>query len=223
MSTSVICTVDVVLLTLHDNALHVALFKRDREPFAGVWSLPGGYVHAQGDADAHDAAQRVLREKTGLEGVYIEQLGTFSGPARDPRGWSVSIAHYALVPLSALAASPAMCLVPVASLKGLAFDHKAIIDLAVSRVRNKSTYSSLGVFLCPDVFTLPQLQQVYECLLGEPINKVSFRRKLAELDILEELPGRLEQGRSNRPAQLYRLKPSFHQRLALTSRVFNPD
>ena len=106
-------------------------------------------------------------------------------------------------------------------LKGLPFDHQAIVDAALARVRNKSSYSSLPVHLCGESFTLPALQKIYETLLGEAINKVSFRRKIDELNILEPILGALESGKANRPAQLYRLKTSFRQQLSLTDRALN--
>lgn len=216
----VISTVDVVLLTLKAGQLHVALLKRDREPYKNVLALPGGYVHAQEDRDTLDAACRVLRDKTGIESPYLEQLATFSGSARDPRGWSLSVAYYALVPERLIndAGHPGIELFPADDLRVLPFDHRDIVAAAVERVRNKSSYSSLPVFLCSEPFTLPELQAVYELLLGEPINKVSFRRKIDELDMLEPIEGALQVGRANRPAQLYRIKPAFRDRLSLTDR-----
>lgn len=220
---SIICTVDVVLLTLHDNRLHVALLKRDHAPFAGVLALPGGYIHAQQDADTRDAAMRTLRDKTGIASPYLEQLATFSGPGRDPRGWSISVAYYALVPNTLIdqASHPKVLMTAIDQLKGLPFDHQQIIEAALLRVRNKSSYSSLPVHLCGDTFTLPQLQGVYEAILGEAINKVSFRRKIDELDMLEAVAGQLETGKAHRPAQLYRLKKRFRQQLALSDRGLN--
>lgn len=219
----IICTVDVVLLTLYDKRLHVALLKRDRAPFAGVLALPGGYIHADEDADTRDAAMRTLREKTGIASPYLEQLATFAGPGRDPRGWSISVAYYALVPSSLIdrASHPEVVMTAIDQRKGLPFDHCQIVDAAVQRVRNKSSYSSLPVHLCGETFTLPQLQGVYETILGEPINKVSFRRKIEELDILEAVAGQMETGKAHRPAQLYRLKQHFRQHLALTDRGLN--
>jgi 8-oxo-dGTP diphosphatase len=215
----VVCTVDVVLLTLRVDALHVLLLKRDRDPFKGVLALPGGYVRVDQDQSAEDAATRVLREKAGVSSPYLEQLGAFSGPGRDPRGWSISISYYALVPEALLPADRGgVNLLPVDRLPGLPFDHKAIIELAVSRVRTKSQYSSLPVYLCGETFTLPQLQGVYEAVLGEPINKVSFRRKVDELGMVEPIDGALETGRANRPAQLYRLRKEFRHALSLLDR-----
>lgn len=216
----IICTVDLVLLCLLDTVLHVALLKRDHAPFAGRHTLPGGYIHPEDDIDTMGAAARVLNQKTGIISPYLEQLGTFSGAARDPRGWSISIAYYALVPAELI--ENKLCeglqLLAIDQLRALPFDHREIVLAAVERVRNKSNYSSLPVYLCGEQFTLPRLQAVYEALLGEPINKVSFRRKMDELDMLEPVDGALETGRANRPAQLYRLKNHYRNRLSLSGK-----
>ena len=221
----IICTVDVVLLCLKNQALHVALLRRQHSPFTGTLALPGGYIHPEEDSDTKDAAIRMLRDKASITSPYLEQLGTFSGNARDPRGWSLSVAYYALVnnDLIDLNARPQLQLTPVDELKSLPFDHRDIIRTAIERVRNKSTYSSLPVFLCGEQFTLPQLQTVYETVLGESINKVSFRRKMDELGILEPVEGAMETGRANRPAQLYRLRKQYLHQLSLTDRGINPD
>jgi 8-oxo-dGTP diphosphatase len=217
----IICTVDVVLLCLQANALHVVLLRRDKPPFEGSHALPGGYIHPDEDTDTLDAAVRTLRQKTGILSPYLEQLGTFSGAGRDPRGWSISIAYYALVPAELIERElgPGLQLQAVDRLRGLPFDHREIVLAAVDRVRNKSSYSSLPVYLCGEQFTLPRLQAVYEALLGEPINKVSFRRKMDELDMLEPVEGAMETGRANRPAQLYRLKSQYRKRLSLSGRA----
>jgi 8-oxo-dGTP diphosphatase len=135
----IICTVDVVLLTLHQESLHVLLLKREQEPFEGALALPGGYIHASEDLSAEQAAARVLHAKTGMASPYLEQLATFSGPGRDPRGWSVSIAHYALVPQAMLATrETSVRLLPVERLPALPFDHHSIVELAVGRGRGHS-------------------------------------------------------------------------------------
>jgi len=219
LAPAVICTVDVVLLTLKEGALKVALVRRERAPFAQALALPGGYIHAQDDVDAQASAARVLRDKAGLESPYLEQLATFSGAVRDPRGWSVAVAYCALVPPETLAqAQGRVELVAVDALPPLPFDHRQIIDTAVQRVRSKSQYSSLPVHLCAEPFTLPQLQAVYEALLGEAINKVSFRRKVDELAMLEPVPGALQTGGAHRPAQLYRVRATYRRSLSLSAR-----
>ncbi len=212
-------SVDVVLLTLVERALHIVLLRRARAPFAGVWALPGGYIHPREDADAKASAARVLRDKAGIENAYLEQLATFTGPARDPRGWSVAIAYCALIPLQQLPVQREdLWVLPVQALPQLPFDHASIVEVALERVRSKSLYSSLPVHFCGESFTLPQLQQVYESVLAEPLNKVSFRRKMEEMQLLEAVPGAMQSGGAHRPAQLYRVRPAFRQELALSVR-----
>ncbi len=220
---SIICTVDVVLLTLVEQELNVAVLKRDHDPFKGAMALPGGYILPDTDNDAQDAAARVLLTKTGITSPYLEQLRSFSGPARDPRGWSLSVAYYALVTADLIESvgRKDVQLLPISRLKTMPFDHADIVRSAVERLRNKSLYSSLPVYLCGPRFTIPKLQSVYEAVLGESINKVSFRRKLDELDMLEPVPGAFEEGRQNRPAQLYRLKGKLQGDLVLVERGLN--
>jgi 8-oxo-dGTP diphosphatase len=215
----VICTVDVVLLTIEQEQLMIALNEREHAPFEGRLALPGGYVHQEDDS-VFDAAMRVMRAKTGFTPPYLEQLSTFSGPARDPRGWSLSIAHYALVPFDVLApAAPGrLHLVPVDGMPPLPFDHGQIVAEAVARLRSKSHYSSLPCFLAGESFTLPQLQRMYEVLMGEELNKVSFRRKIGEMDMLEAVEGAFDAAGAHRPAQLYRLKPAYRERLMTLQR-----
>lgn len=220
----VICSVDVVLLTIAGGALQVALLERDHEPFRGALALPGGFIHPDEDEDTHASAARMLRNKTGIVSPYLEQLGTFSGRARDPRGWSLSVSYYALVPHDVIQGTDRAPVVlrSATETHSLPFDHARIVAAALTRVQNKSSYSSLPVHLCGETFTLPELQAVYEIVLGEAINKVSFRRKMDELEILELIPGALKSGGAHRPAQLYRLRPKFRSRLALTDRALNP-
>jgi 8-oxo-dGTP diphosphatase len=221
---SIICSVDVVLLTIADGALQVALLERDHEPFRGALALPGGFIHPDEDEDTHASAARMLSSKTGIVSPYLEQLGTFSGRGRDPRGWSLSVSYYALVPHDVIHGTDCAPVVlrSASETQSLPFDHARIIAAALTRVQNKSSYSSLPVHLCGETFTLPELQAVYEIILGEAINKVSFRRKMDELEILEPIPGALKSGGAHRPAQLYRLRPKFRNRLALTDRALNP-
>jgi 8-oxo-dGTP diphosphatase len=200
-----VCTVDVVLLTLLDERLQVALLPRDRAPHGGTLALPGGFIHPQTDRDTQDAAERVLRDKAGLRSPHLEQLATFSGPDRDPRGWSVSVVYVALVPAMLLAQGHAhVRWQPVDALPPLPFDHTAIVAQAVARVRSKSLYTSLPAHFCGEHFTLPQLQAVCEAVLGERLNKVSFRRRMEALGLLVPVVGE-RTGGAHRPAQVWRL------------------
>ena len=202
-----ILTVDVVLLTLHVDTLSVALQRRDKAPFEGKLALIGGYVHANKDASARATAERVLREKAGLDRIFMEQLMTFSGQKRDPRGWSASIVYYALVPALVLQGATLgnLAITPVAQVGKLPFDHAAIVETAVRRLRTKGAYSSLPAYLLGETFTLSELRRVYELVMGTALNDSAFRRKMDELRVLEPVPGGTSKATA-RPAQLYRLR-----------------
>jgi 8-oxo-dGTP diphosphatase len=209
-----IVTVDAVLLTLHNEELHVGLLRREAEPFAGHWALPGGFIHPQSDDSAKAAMARVLQDKAQLSQSYLEEYGTFSGPVRDPRGWSLSVVYFALsaqvqgqVQLFALNALPS-----------LPFDHNTMVTKVVERVRSKASYSSLPVHLCPPEFTIPELHSVYEAVLGERLNIANFRRKLDDLDLLEAIPGQMRGGQRSRPSQLYRVSKRYRQALSVRER-----
>lgn len=199
--------VDVVLLTLISGELHVALHKRlnEKEPYFNAWALPGGEVHTQEDQDAMDTARRVLKQKANVVSPYLEQLETFTGVARDPRGWSASIAYYALVPEHvAPAASDVLIWSKVDDVRSLPFDHLDILKAAATRLRSKTSYSALPLYLMPPVFTLTELRSVYEQVLKGKLEPRGFARRMEELDILEETGESKSEG--GRPARLYRAK-----------------
>ena len=196
--------VDTALFTIRDERLCLILTRRKESPFEGLLALPGGFVHVQEDADTEMAARRVIRSKIGFDAPYLEQLFTFSGPARDPRGWSVSVAYYALIPVALLDRSQAAEALPVDALPPLPFDHQQIVARAVERLRGKATYSSLPAFLLPGEFTMNDLHRIYEQTIGARLDKASFRHKILEQDIIEPIPNRFRVG-AHRPAQLYRL------------------
>jgi 8-oxo-dGTP diphosphatase len=202
-----------VIFTLQDGALKVLLGQRGEHPHKGRWALPGGFIDLRRDADLDATATRKLREKTGVEVSYLEQLQGFGSAVRDPRGWSVTFAYFALidaagVTLSHGGGSSAAAWVGVDDLAAradLAFDHADIVAVALQRLRAKVEYTSLPVHLLAAEFTLSDLQQVYETVLGRSVDKSAFRKRIKEGDFLEEIPGKLRHA-SNRPAQLYRLR-----------------
>lgn len=216
---SPLVTVDITLFTLKDDRLHIFLVRRDNEPYRDRLALPGGYVHTEDDADTTQTARRIIAGKLGVPvPAYIEQLYTFSGPVRDPRGWSVAVAYMAVLPAADAAAAmhrlghadgsdTGIGLVPVDDLPPLPFDHDRIVDRALKRLRGKATYSSLPAFLLPDGFTINELRDAYEQVLGTELQRSTFRRRILEQDMIEEIPGVMRQG-SQRPAQVYRLTSS---------------
>ncbi|MCZ8254900.1 MAG: NUDIX domain-containing protein, partial [Polaromonas sp.] len=207
-------TVDVAIFTVLDEQLQVLLVKRPEgpgEPFPNAWALPGGFVDVNKDDSLEACARRKLLEKTGVKSPYLEQLGSWGGKTRDPRGWSATHAYFALLPAEAVQLvqeetssakwHPADGLPPR---KRLAFDHGEIVQAALERLRSKVEYTSLPAFLLSEPFTLPQLQSVYEVVLGRAIDKSGFRTRALAADFLLE-NGLLDVG-APRPAMGYRLR-----------------
>jgi 8-oxo-dGTP diphosphatase len=214
-------TVDCVVFGLDDKDLKVLLIQRARKPFRGRWALPGGFVGVEEPLD--EAARRELEEETGLRDVYLEQLYTFGEPDRDPRERVVTVAYYALVNLRdhhVRAATDARDAAWFAApdVPALAFDHEKIIETAVARLKEKVRYQPIGFELLPPKFTLTQLQRLYEKVLGRPLDKRNFRKKIQSMDFLEPLD-EMQKGVSHRAARLYRFdKRKYGQ---VTAKGFN--
>lgn len=208
--------VDCVVFGVDEADLKVLLVRRGLPPFEGRWALPGGFVREE-DEDLDDAARRELREETGLARVYLEQLYTFGARARDPRERVVTVAHYALVKLRdhrVRAATDARdaAWYEVRRAPLLAFDHRAILECALGRLRSKIRYQPIGFELLPAKFTLSELQGVYEKILGRLLDKRNFRKKLLAMDLLEPLD-ELESGVAHRAARLYRFDRKKYEQL----------
>lgn len=207
--------VDVALLTTEDDALFTLLVQREHPPQRNRWALPGTFVKM--DESLEDAALRALKDKAGLGRVYLEQLYTFGAPKRDPRTRVITVAHYALVARARLPRLPVRIEVPWEGETGgpvschdendepldLAFDHADILGMAIKRIRGKLDYTPIGFQLLQERFTLLDLQRVHETILGRPLNKDSFRRRMLSSGQLEAT-GELQQDVGHRPAELYR-------------------
>ena len=196
--------VDIVVFTVHEQTLRVLLIERGIDPFKGLYALPGGFVLSEETLE--QAAFRELFEETGTKNVYLEQLYTFGDPGRDPRGRVVTVAYYALVPTDKsplLAGTDAATAgwYPVSALPPLAFDHGKIVKYAVDRLRNKLEYTNVGFQLLPTKFTLSALQALHEAILGKPLDKRNFRRKVLGLGLVK--PSKEMQATGRKPAQLF--------------------
>lgn len=195
-------TVDVVIFSLVEDDLKLLLVRRDRPPFQGRWGIPGGFVYP--DESLENAAARKLDEETGVKNVYLEQLYTFGGPQRDPRARVITVAYFALLPYNIIRELDANARwFSMKTLPELAFDHSEIAQYALTRLRYKLEYTTVGFQLLPDVFTLSELQKAYEIILDEKLDKRNFRRKILAADILEET-GKMKRDGEGRPAKLYR-------------------
>lgn len=177
-------TVDVVLLTIRDDHLHVLMVQRGSHPWRGSLALPGGFLRQ--DEDLADGARRELREETGLdvEPVHLEQLGTFGAPDRDPRARTVSVAYLAVLPSlpSPVAGTDAADAgwEPVDAMlsEELPFDHHKILAAGVARARNKLEYTTLATAFVEPAFTMAELRHVYEVVWGRDLDAGNFHRKV---------------------------------------------
>ena len=201
-------TVDLVIFTVNDDMLKVMLVKRTEEPFADSWSIPGGFLKVSESLD--DAALRVLKEKAGVENVYVEQLYTFGDPKRDPRARVITVTYFALIPWKDLIHPPSdkisdLTWSPVNHLPRLAFDHREIVEYAVRRLRAKASYSNIVYGLMPRQFRLSELQRMYEIIINDKLDKRNFRKRMLATGLLQET-GRKDIAGAHRPAMLYKFK-----------------
>ena len=206
---------DCVVFGFDDGDLKVLLIERGLEPFKGRWALPGGFVRVDETLDA--AARRELQEEAGLANVFLEQLFTFGAVDRDPRERVVSVAYYALVKLTEHAAKAATDAAkvqwfPLSRVPKLAFDHANILGTAVERLKGKVRYQPIGFELLPPKFTLSQLQQIYEAVLGMELDKRNFRKRVLSFGLLVPLKETQMLGR-HRPAQLFRFDAEKYEKL----------
>lgn len=206
-------TTDIVIFTIEKDELKVLLIKRANEPFKNQWALPGGFIFQ--NEQPEKAALRVLKDKAGIKNVYVEQLYTFPGSGRDPRGNIITITYFALAPknkIKILQTSKIQTptLHSLKKLPRLAFDHKGIVTYALKRLRAKLEYTNAAYSLLSQYFTFNELQKTYEAILGRKLDKRNFRKKFMMLDLIKQT-SRVRRGTRQRPAQLYQFtshKPS---------------
>ncbi|MEM5529659.1 NUDIX domain-containing protein [Gammaproteobacteria bacterium AS21] len=203
-------SVDAVLFSIVDSKLSVLLVDRAIAPYKGCWALPGGYVDVDIDTCTDSTARRKLKEKTGVEPPYLEQLQSFSGADRDPRGYSVTLAYYALVGYQLVSSNVHTVddakwwdIASLADLN-LAFDHQLIIESALHRVQQKSLYSMLPVYCLAKQFTIAQLKLAIEIIIGKSIQRKSLIRRIEASDMFELMDQKIASG--GRLAQVYQLK-----------------
>jgi len=201
-------TVDLVIFTVNEQKLKALLVKRGEQPFAGIWSIPGGFL--QTGESLEDAAIRVMQEKTGVKEIYLEQLYTFGKPDRDPRRRVITVTYFALIPWKNLIQPESkkvtdLAWLTVDELPELAFDHREILNYATNRLRTKASYSNIVYGLLPAHFRLSDLQKIYEIIIGRELDKRNFRKRMLATGLLEET-GQKEIVGAHRPAMLYQFK-----------------
>ncbi len=181
--------VDSIILGFKENELQVLIAKRPFEPMKDGWSLMGGFVDA--NESVQEAAKRVVREFTGIEDIYLEQVGTYGDIDRDPGARVISVAYYALVNIekfdTSLAGRFDARWVKIKSLPKLIFDHNQMVKDTISQLQRRAALKPIGFNLLSDRFTLPTLQSLYESIYQEEFDKRNFRKKILGLDMLEKM------------------------------------
>jgi 8-oxo-dGTP diphosphatase len=211
--------VDLVVFGYSRQNLSVLLLNRKEEPFKDRWTLPGAFL--QMEERFKETCSRVLKTKLGMDDVYLEQLFSFDEPDRDPRGRAISVAHYALVNPARVAIAAGSMANDVSwfninELPPLGFDHDIIFQQALQRLRSKITYFPVGFELLDDLFTMPELHELYECILDTTIDRRNFRRKILDSEYIINT-GKKREGSQNRHPDLYK----FNKKLKKNSFQIN--
>ncbi len=209
-----LCTVDMAIFAVEDGDLKVLLIRRSEHPHKDRWALPGGFCDLVKDETIDDTAHRKLIEKTGIESPYLEQVESIGNSKRDPRGWSITLLYFALIDFGKLKQGnekeeTQWLSIDKALDLDLAFDHGLLLRKAINRLRHKTRYSALPIGLMPDNFTLTELQNMFELILGSSLQKKSFRRRIEASGLLIETGDMRHTAR--RPAALFKRTDGFTQ------------
>lgn len=214
-------SVDNLIFGFDGEDIKILLIKRAEEPFANYWALPGALVNP--DEDLRDAPIRVLKELTGLENVFLEQVKTFGKVNRHPKGRVITVAYYSLINIDkveprAQSFAEEVRWHKLKEVESLAFDHNEILDFCLDVLRRNVKLRPIGFELLPDSFTLSELQNLYEAVLDKPLDKRNFRKKILSMKLLQDAK-KYQENVAHRPAKLYRFDPDRY--LKLKSEGFN--
>ena len=206
-------SLDCIIFGFDKGSLKLLLLKRNFEPAKGSWSLMGGFV--QDGESVDDAAKRVLAELTGLENVYMEQVGTFGEVDRDPGERVISVAYYALININEydrnLVQQHNAHWAEINEIPPLVFDHPQMVKQARIMLQKKASSEPIGFNLLPSLFTLFQLQSLYEAIYGEPLDKRNFRKRVADLNYIEKTD-KIDKTGSKRGAALYKFNENAYRK-----------
>ncbi|MBN2661086.1 MAG: NUDIX hydrolase [Tannerellaceae bacterium] len=204
---------DCIIFGFSEGELSLLLIKRKIEPAKGQWSLMGGFLGENESID--EGAKRVLNELTGLENVYMEQVRTFGEVDRDPGERVLSVAYYSLVKIEESDQERLVdhnaYWIKINELPELVFDHGQMVELARDVMRQKASTEPIGFNLLPDLFTLTQLQSLYEAIYGTVLDKRNFRKRVAEMDYIVKTD-KIDKTGSKRGASLYKFNDRIYQK-----------
>lgn len=215
-------TVDAIVFGYNAGKISILLIQRKYEPFKGKWAIPGGFVLE--NESLEEAVQRELKEETGVSINYLEQLYTFGAVDRDPRGRVVSVAYFGLIhpdghTLEASTDAELAQWFEIDNLPELSFDHKDILNVAIERLKGKITYEPIGFELLETKFPFSDLEKLYTTLLGRPVDRRNFRKKINNLNILDELDEKVSLG-AGRPASLFKFNEKRYKQLKEEGIIF---
>lgn len=206
---------DCIIFGFDEEGLKLLCIKRIFEPSKGKWSLIGSFV--QENESLIDAAKRILLSLTGLNDVYMSQLYAHGEVDRDPGARVISVSYFALINIQEhnhqLVKDFGAKWFSISNLPELVFDHHAMVERALKRLRKEAKYKPIGFELLPEKFTLPMLQSLYECIYQKKIDKRNFRKSILKYDILEKLEEK-ERESSKKGAHYYRFNQENYMKLA---------
>lgn len=205
-------SVDCVIFCYDEKKLKILLIKSDLEEFEGLYSLLGDLIKP--DEDLESASYRILKERTGMDDVYLEQVQAFGSINRHPSGRVITIAYYSLIDIKhhkLQLSHNELHWHPVDEIRKLAFDHKLILDTCLSRLQEQVMDYPIVFNLLPEKFSLRQLQELYEAILGINLDRRNFRKKISIKDWLMDME-EMENDVPHRPGKLYKLKPEFKKK-----------
>lgn len=205
-------SVDCVIFGYDNKELKVLLIKSDLEEFIGLWSLLGDLVRP--DENLESAPYRVLKERTGMDDVYLEQVHTFGELGRHPSGRVITAAYYSLIDIKhhkLKLTHNELHWHKVNDIRKLAFDHKRILDTSLERLREQVMEHPIIFNLLPEKFSLRELQDLYQAILGVDLDRRNFRKKIAHKDWLVDLD-EMENDVPHRPGKLYKAKTQVRKK-----------
>lgn len=210
--TKVFVSVDCIIFGFEDNKLKILIGRRQMDPGRGEWSLYGGFIAANESID--DAASRVLMELTGLSSVYMRQVGAFGKVDRDPGERVISIAYYALINVKdyddRLRRQYHLEWVNIDEIPPMYSDHQEMVAKARRIMQTKIKTEPVSFQLLPSLFTLTQLQRLYEAVNGEEVDKRNFRKRIKEMEFIEKTE-LIDKTGSKRGAALYRFNNNMYK------------
>ena len=207
----VLLSVDCIIFGFDNNKLKILVGRRQLDPGRGEWSLYGGFVRS--DESLDEAANRTLKELTGLHKIYMRQVGAFGSIDRDPGERVVSVAYYALINVNEyddkLRLEHGVDWVDVDKMPAMYSDHNEMVKRAIKLMRDKIKTRPISFQLLPPLFTLTQLQRLYEAVIGEDVDKRNFRKRIKEMDYIEKTD-LIDKNHSKRGAALYRFNKKVY-------------